>query len=47
MLLLQCHYRSPVRVGIDSMQAAVNTLAGLDAFAARSAGVDRRRPTPT
>jgi cysteinyl-tRNA synthetase len=39
MLLLQSHYRSPVRVSVDSLQAAENTLAGLDAFAARSAGV--------
>jgi cysteinyl-tRNA synthetase len=38
MLLLQSHYRSPVRVGIDSLQAAERSLAGLDAFAARSAG---------
>jgi cysteinyl-tRNA synthetase len=39
MLLLQSHYRSPVRVGAESLQAAQNALAGLDAFAARSAGV--------
>jgi cysteinyl-tRNA synthetase len=38
-LLLQSHYRSPVRVSSDSLQAAENTVAGLDAFAARSAGV--------
>jgi cysteinyl-tRNA synthetase len=40
MLLLQSHYRSPVRVSTDSLGAAENALAGLDAFAARSAGVD-------
>ena len=39
MLLLQSHYRSPVRVGADNLQAAENALAGLDAFAARSASV--------
>jgi cysteinyl-tRNA synthetase len=39
MLLLQSHYRSPVRVSSDSLQGAENALAGLDAFAARSAGV--------
>jgi cysteinyl-tRNA synthetase len=39
MLLLQSHYRSPVRVGIESLQAAQNALGGLSAFAARSAGV--------
>ena len=37
MLLLQTHYRSPVKVGQDNIDASVNALAGLDAFAARSA----------
>ncbi len=37
MLLLQSHYRSPVRVGQDNIDASVKALAGLDAFAARSA----------
>jgi cysteinyl-tRNA synthetase len=40
MLLLQSHYRSPVRVGIDSLQGAERTLAGLDSFAARTAALD-------
>lgn len=39
MLLLQTHYRSPVRVGQDNIDAAVKALAGLDAFAARTAGL--------
>jgi cysteinyl-tRNA synthetase len=39
MLLLQSHYRGPVSVGQDNIDAAVNSLAGLDAFAARSAAV--------
>jgi cysteinyl-tRNA synthetase len=39
MLLLQTHYRSPVKVGQDNIDSSVNALAGLDAFAARSAGV--------
>ena len=39
MLLLQSHYRSPVRVGQDNIDASVNALAGLDSFAARTAGV--------
>jgi cysteinyl-tRNA synthetase len=39
MLMLQSHYRSPVRVSSDSLQAAETTVGGLDAFAARSAGV--------
>jgi cysteinyl-tRNA synthetase len=37
MLLLQSHYRGPVSIGQDNIDASVKTLAGLDAFAARSA----------
>jgi len=37
MLLLQSHYRSPVRVGQDNIDASVKALAGLDSFAARTA----------
>ncbi|MBM3827809.1 MAG: cysteine--tRNA ligase [Actinobacteria bacterium] len=36
LLLLQTHYRSPVRIGRDNIDGAVNTLGGLDSFAARS-----------
>jgi cysteinyl-tRNA synthetase len=36
MLLLQTHYRSPVRVGQDNIDASVSALAGLDSFAART-----------
>ena len=36
MLLLQTHYRSPVRVGQDNIDACVSSLAGLDSFAART-----------
>ncbi len=39
MLLLQSHYRGPVSVGQDNIDQAVNSLAGLDAFAARAAAV--------
>jgi cysteinyl-tRNA synthetase len=39
MLLLQTHYRSPVKVGRDNIDASVKALAGLDAFAARSASL--------
>ena len=39
MVLLQTHYRSPVRVGQDNIDAAVSALAGLDAFAARAASL--------
>ena len=37
MLLLQTHYRSPIRVGQDNIDACVTALAGLDSFAARTA----------
>jgi cysteinyl-tRNA synthetase len=39
MLLLQSHYRSPVAIGQDNIDASVKALAGLDAFAARAVGV--------
>jgi cysteinyl-tRNA synthetase len=39
MLLLQSHYRGPVSIGQDNIDASVKTLAGLDAFAARSAAL--------
>ncbi|MFM8389258.1 MAG: cysteine--tRNA ligase, partial [Actinomycetota bacterium] len=35
LLLLQTHYRSPVRVGQDNIDAAVKALLGIDAFFAR------------
>ena len=43
MLLLQTHYRSPVRVGQDNIDAAVKALAGIDGFFAR---VDTNGATP-
>ncbi len=39
MLLLQSHYRGPVSVGKDNIEAAVKALAGFDSFAARTANV--------
>ena len=39
MVLLQSHYRSPVRVGQENIDAATKSLAGLDSFAARTAGL--------
>ena len=39
MLLLQTHYRSPVRVGQDNIDAAVKSIAGLDGFAVRAAEI--------
>ena len=40
MVLLQAHYRSPVKVTAENLDAAVAALAGLDAFAARATHVD-------
>jgi cysteinyl-tRNA synthetase len=37
MVLLQSHYRSPVKITQDSIDGAVNALAGLDSFAVRTA----------
>jgi cysteinyl-tRNA synthetase len=37
MLLLQTHYRSPVRVGQDNIDAAVKAVTGFDGFFARIA----------
>ena len=39
MVLLQTHYRSPVRVGGDNIDAATKALAGLDSFASRTASL--------
>jgi cysteinyl-tRNA synthetase len=44
MVLLQSHYRSPITVNADSIDAAVKSLAGLDAFAARTANVTAAEP---
>jgi len=44
MLLLQSHYRGPVSVGQDNIDASVKSLAGLDSFAARTSGVAAAAP---
>ena len=44
MLLLQTHYRSPVKVGQDNIDASVKSLAGLDAFANRLAELGESNP---
>src|SRR4051794_9645642 len=44
MLLLQSHYRSPVSVGQDNIDAAVEALARLDAFAARASAAPAAGP---
>ena len=53
MVLLQAHYRSPVQVDTDTIEAAEKALDRLDALARRRAGVAladrraRRRPCST
>jgi cysteinyl-tRNA synthetase len=44
MVLLQSHYRSPIAMGADTLDAATKSLAGLDAFAARTSGVADSTP---
>lgn len=44
MVLLQTHYRGPVRVGADNVEAAAKALAGLDSFAARTASLTPEEP---
>jgi len=46
MVLLQSHYRSPVKVTGDNLDSAVRALAGLDAFAARTSAVPPAEPDP-
>jgi cysteinyl-tRNA synthetase len=44
IVLLQSHYRSPVKLGQSNIDQAVASLAGLDAFAARAAKVAADEP---
>ena len=44
LILLQSHYRSPIAIHQQTIDSAVASLAGLDAFAARTAGVDAAEP---
>jgi cysteinyl-tRNA synthetase len=46
MVLLQSHYRSPVKVGQDNIDGAVAALAGLDSFAARATTLEPTDPDP-
>ncbi|CAN5765486.1 cysteine--tRNA ligase [soil metagenome] len=39
LIVLQSHYRSPLRVVLDNLQAAARALEGLDAFTARTRDV--------
>jgi cysteinyl-tRNA synthetase len=40
MVLLQSHYRSPISITTDTLDAAVKSLAGLDSFVARAGSVE-------
>ncbi|HSL73114.1 MAG TPA: cysteine--tRNA ligase [Ilumatobacteraceae bacterium] len=44
MVLLQSHYRSPMKITSDNIDGAVKALAGLDSFAARTAGLVGAEP---
>jgi cysteinyl-tRNA synthetase len=44
MVLLQSHYRSPVKVTQDNIDGAVKALAGLDSFAARTSDLAGAAP---
>lgn len=46
MVLLQSHYRSPITVNADTIDAATNALAGLDSFVARTASVPDAESDP-
>jgi cysteinyl-tRNA synthetase len=46
MVLLQSHYRSPITINGDTIDAATNALAGLDSFAARTASLATADPDP-
>ena len=46
MVLLQSHYRSPATINADTIQSATKALAGLDAYAARSAMLGDGDPDP-
>ena len=44
MLLLQSHYRGPIAIGQDNIDASVKSLAGLDSFAARASSLPVASP---
>jgi cysteinyl-tRNA synthetase len=46
MVLLQAHYRSPVRVGPDRLEAAARSLDRIDALARRTATLPDAEPDP-
>jgi cysteinyl-tRNA synthetase len=47
MVLLQAHYRSPVRVGPDRLEAAVRSLERIDGLARRTATLPEAEPDAT
>jgi cysteinyl-tRNA synthetase/glutamyl-tRNA synthetase len=44
IILLQSHYRSPVKIGQDTIDAACRSLANLDAFVSRMVNLDKIAP---
>ncbi|MDQ3897430.1 MAG: cysteine--tRNA ligase [Actinomycetota bacterium] len=46
LVVLQSHYRAPVEVTANTLDAAARTLAGLDAFARRVADLPDAKPDP-
>ena len=46
MVLLQSHYRSPITITADTLEAAAKSLAGLDSFVARSGSVGDDHAAP-
>jgi len=46
MLLLQTHYRSPVKIAQDTIDAAVKSVSGLDAFVLRMSKLATQAPDP-
>jgi cysteinyl-tRNA synthetase len=47
MVLLQAHYRSPVRVGPDRLEAAVRSLERVDGLARRTSALPEAEPDAT
>ncbi len=46
LILLQAHYRSPIAIGQQTIDAAVSSLAGLDSFSSRTHGLAAAAPDP-
>ena len=46
LILLQAHYRSPIAINQQTIDAAVSSLAGLDSFSTRTFGLAAAMPDP-